>query len=140
MGGHEASVIMELFTIFVWTKIFAEVAQHLHVSAVIGEIIAGVLLGPFTLGLIHPNDFTSSIAQIGAVFLLLSVGLETHPQDLIRVGRTSLFVAVGGVVLPFVVGFAYIKLKGFSSNEAIFVAAAMVATSVAVTARRTAVV
>jgi Kef-type K+ transport system membrane component KefB len=135
VGGHEASVIMELFTIFVWTKIFAEVAEHLHVSAVIGEIIAGVLLGPFTLGLIHPNDFTSSIAQIGAVFLLLSVGLETHPQDLIRVGRTSLFVAVGGVVLPFVVGFAYIKLKGFSSNEAIFVAAAMVATSVAVTAR-----
>lgn len=126
---------MELFIVFVWTKIFAEVAEHFHISAVIGEIIAGVLLGPFGLALIHPNEFTSSIAAIGAVFLLLSVGLETHPQDLIRVGRTSLLVAVGGVVLPFIGGFAYIKLQGFSSNEAIFVAAAMVATSVAVTAR-----
>ena len=135
MGGHETSVIMELFTIFVWTKLFAEVAEHLHISAVIGEIIAGILLGPFTLGLIQPNDFTASIAQIGAVFLLLSVGLETHPQELIRVGRTSLFVAVGGVVLPFVAGFAFIKMRGFSSNAAIFVAAAMVATSIAVTAR-----
>lgn len=135
LGAHETSVLMELFTIFVWTKLFAEVAEHLHVSAVIGEIIAGVVLGPYALGLTYPNEFTASIAEIGAVFLLLSVGLETHPRDLLRVGRTSLFSAVGGVVLPFVAGFAYIKLNGLSSNEATFVAAAMVATSVAVTAR-----
>src|SRR3569833_1032199 len=119
--GTETSVIMEPLTIFVWTKIFAEVAEHFHISAVIGEIIAGVALGPYALGLIHPNEFTSSIASIGAVFLLLSVGLETRPEELIRVGRTSLLVALGGVLLPFFVGFIYIKVEGFSVNEAIFV-------------------
>jgi Kef-type K+ transport system membrane component KefB len=132
---HGTSIILELFAIFVWTKTFAEVAEHLHVPSVIGEMLAGIVLGPYALGLIQPNGFTESVAEIGAVFLLLSVGLETHPEDLIRVGRKSIFVAVGGVVLPFVAGFGYIKLAGFTSNESIFVAAAMVATSVAVTAR-----
>src|SRR3569833_815375 len=132
--GTETSVIMELFTIFVWTKIFAEVAEHFHISAVIGAIIAGVALGPYALGLIHPNEFTSSIASIGAVFLLLSVGLETRPEELIRMNRTSLLVTLGGVLLPYFIRYNYIKVENFTNKEANNVAAAMVATSVAVTA------
>src|SRR5512146_2342864 len=75
------------------------------------------------------------MAEIGAIFLLFTVGLETRPQDLIRVGRQSLRVALAGILAPFVLGFFYLKLRGEPSHEATFVAAAMVATSVGITAR-----
>ncbi len=76
-----------------------------------------------------------SVAEIGAIFVLFSAGLETSPHDLIRVGRKALLVAVAGIVAPFVLGFAYMKWRGDASGEAIFVGAAMVATSVGITAR-----
>lgn len=126
---------MELFVIFIWAKALAEIFEHFHLPAVLGEITAGAILGPNAIALIRPSEFTFSIAKIGAVFLLLSVGLETRPQELIRVGAKSLRVAVGGVLLPFLAGFGYMLLRGFSTDEATFVGAALVATSVAVTAR-----
>lgn len=133
--SHGTTILMELFVVFVWAKVFAEIFEHLHIPAVLGEITAGALLGPHAVALIKPGEFTFSIAEVGAVFLLLSVGLETRPQELIRVGKKSLGVALGGVLLPFAAGFGYILLRGYSPHEATFVAAAMVATSVAVTAR-----
>jgi Kef-type K+ transport system membrane component KefB len=69
------------------------------------------------------------------VFLLLSVGLETKPEELIRVGGKSMGVALGGVLVPFIAGFGYILLIGYPPKEATFVGDAMVAPSVAVTAR-----
>ena len=97
--------------------------------------MAGAAIGPFALGWIHPSDTMNSVAEIGAIFVLFSAGLETSSQDLIRVGRTALLVAVAGIVVPFVLGFAYMKWRGDASSEAIFVGAAMVATSVGITAR-----
>jgi Kef-type K+ transport system membrane component KefB len=76
-----------------------------------------------------------SIAEIGAIFLLFTVGLETRPQDLIRVGHQSIRVAIAGVAVPFLLGFTYLHLKGGPVHESVFVAAAMVATSVGITAR-----
>jgi Kef-type K+ transport system membrane component KefB len=133
--SHGTTILMELFAVFVWAKVFAEVFEQIGIPAVLGEITAGALLGPHAFNLVNPSEFTFSIAEVGAVFLLLSVGLETRPQDLIRVGGKSLGVALGGVVLPFATGFGYILWRGYSPHEATFVAAAMVATSVAVTAR-----
>ena len=129
------TILMELFAVFVWAKVFAEVFEQIGIPAVLGEITAGALLGPHAFSLINPGEFTFSIAEVGAVFLLLSVGLETKPQELIRVGGKSLGVALGGVLLPFAAGFGFILLRGYSPHEATFVAAAMVATSVALTAR-----
>ncbi len=129
------TLLLELFAIFVWAKVFGEIFEQLSLPAVLGEILAGVLLGPYATGLVRPNETVGSIAEVGAIFLLFSVGLETSPQDLIRVGRHSMRVAVAGVVVPFVLGFAYMKLRGEPQHEAIFVAAAMVATSVGITAR-----
>lgn len=103
--------------------------------AVLGEILAGVVLGPYAAGFIIPSQTVFSIAEVGAVFLLFTIGLETSPSDLIRVGRVSLLVAAAGVVLPFVFGFVYLKIHGEPSHEAAFVGAAMVATSVGITAR-----
>jgi len=72
---------------------------------------------------------------VGAIFVLFHAGLETSPHDLIRVGRKALLVAVAGIVVPFVLGFAYMKWHGVTSTEAIFVGAAMVASRVGITAR-----
>lgn len=127
--------LLELFAIFVWAKIFGELFERLYLPAVLGEILAGVVFGPNATRLINPSDTTISIAQIGAIFLLFTVGLETRPQDLVRVGRTSLNVAVAGIIFPFVLGFGFMMLWGDSPHEATFVAAAMVATSVGITAR-----
>src|SRR5512142_1808133 len=135
MPNGSDTLLLELFAIFVWAKVFAEVFEQLSLPAVLGEILAGVVLGPYATGLVAPTETVSSIAEIGAIFLLFTVGLETRPQELIRVGRQSLGVALAGVAAPFVLGFGYMKLRGEVTHEAVFVAAAMVATSVGITAR-----
>lgn len=128
-------LLFQLFVIFVAAKIVGEAFERLRLPAVVGEIAAGALFGPYMLGLIHPTDTIHSIAEIGAIFVLFHAGLETSPQDLIRVGRKSLVVALSGVIVPFVLGFSYMKLSGESTTESTFVGAAMVATSVGITAR-----
>jgi Kef-type K+ transport system membrane component KefB len=129
------TLLLQLFTIFVWAKVFGELFERLHLPAVLGEILAGVILGPYATRFILPGDTIYSIAEIGAVFLLFTVGLETSPSDLIRVGQLSLQVAVAGVVLPFAIGLLFLRLHNEPTHEAVFVAAAMVATSVGITAR-----
>jgi Kef-type K+ transport system membrane component KefB len=127
--------LLELFAIFVWAKVFGEIFEQMSLPGVLGEILAGVILGPHATGLVNPSETVGSIAEVGAIFLLFTVGLETKPSDLIRVGRASLGVAAAGVVAPFVLGFGYLALRGEPRHEAVFVAAAMVATSVGITAR-----
>ena len=129
------TLLLQLFTIFVWAKAFGEIFERLRLPAVLGEILAGVVLGPFATKLIEPSVTIVSMAEIGATFLLFSVGLDTSPKDLIKVGRTSLNVALAGIAFPFLLGFIYLKLRGEVTHEAAFVAAAMVATSVGITAR-----
>lgn len=130
-----SDILLQLFTIFVWAKVFGELFERLYLPAVLGEILAGVILGPYATRFVVPSDTVFSIAEIGAVFLLFTVGLETNPNDLIRVGRIALRTATAGVVVPFVLGFAYLRAQHEPTHEAIFVAAAMVATSVGITAR-----
>ncbi len=127
--------LLELFAIFVWAKVFGEIFEQMSLPGVLGEILAGVILGPHATGLVTPSETVGSIAEVGAIFLLFTVGLETRPSDLIRVGRSSLRVAGAGVLAPFILGFGYLAIRGEPRHEAIFVAAAMVATSVGITAR-----
>jgi Kef-type K+ transport system membrane component KefB len=127
--------LLQLLVIFLWAKIFGEIFEQLKLPAVLGEILAGVILGPYAAAFVLPGETIESIAGIGAIFLLFSVGLETHPKELINVGRHSLRVATMGVVVPFVFGFAYMMLRGVKTTESVFVATAMVATSVGITAR-----
>ncbi len=133
---HAEPLLLELFAIFVWAKVFGEIFEQLGLTAVVGEILAGVVLGPYALKFVNPGTTTLSIAGLGAIFLLFTVGLETSPKELIRAGHTSLRVGLAGVLAPFALGFAYLRLlRGDPIHEAIFVAAAMVATSVGITAR-----
>ena len=128
-------LLREMFVIFVVAKVAGEIFERLKLPAVLGEIVAGVMLGPYALRLVVLNDTIYSLAQLGAVFLLFMVGLQTQPQELIAVGHKSLQVALAGMAVPFVAGFGYLFLRHEPAHQATFVAAAMVSTSVGVTAR-----
>src|SRR5258707_4674508 len=92
---HSADAFLfQLFFIFVWAKLFGEIFERLRLPAVIGEILAGVVIGPYFASLVVPTDSIYSIAQIGGIFLLFTVGLETQPKELLSVGQTSLYVAL----------------------------------------------
>ena len=135
MPNSTGQFLLELFAIFVAAKVIGELFERLRLPAVLGEILAGVAIGPYALGWIHPSDTIQSIAEVGAIFVLFSAGLETSPGELVRVGRKALLVATAGIIVPFTLGFGYMKLRGDASTEAVFVGAAMVATSVGITAR-----
>lgn len=132
--GH-ADVLFGLFIMIAAAKILAEVFERLRQPAVVGEILAGVLVGPSVLGWIQPSEITNILAEIGVIFLLFTVGLETKPQAILKVGKRAFVVAVLGVVIPFVAGYLVALWWGGSFIEAMFIGAALVATSVGITAR-----
>jgi|tagenome__1003787_1003787.scaffolds.fasta_scaffold20900575_2 Kef-type K+ transport system membrane component KefB len=135
MPHDTQTLLFELFVIFVAAKLGGELFERLRMPAVLGEILAGVIFGPFTLRWVIPSPTVLSIAELGAIFLLFTVGLETRPKDLLKVGTEATGVALGGIALPFLFGFGYMALSGHPVHESTFVAAAMVATSVGITAR-----
>src|SRR3954465_888908 len=93
--------LLQLLVIFVWAKIFGEVFEQMSMPAVLGEILAGVILGPYATSFVLPAPAVHSLSRLGAIFLLFSVGLGPPPDELIKVGRTSLGVALAGMVVPF---------------------------------------
>lgn len=132
---HGAEVLLSLFVVFVAAQVGGEIAQRLRMPAVVGEIAAGCLIGPYALGWVKLNEPLEVLAELGAVLLLFSVGLETRAGDLRKVGRVATFVGVSGVVLPFVLGGLWAWGSGYETPKAMFVAAAFVATSAGITAR-----
>jgi Kef-type K+ transport system membrane component KefB len=132
-GGER--LLFTIFVMFVAAKLAAEIFERLKQPAVAGEILAGVVIGPSVLGWVAPSELTGALSEIGVIFLLFLVGLETKPADIFRVGWRALLVAVLGVVLPFIAGYLIMLAWGETRIEAIFVGAAMVATSVGITAR-----
>ena len=128
-------IILALFVMLAAAKIMAEVFERLKQPAVVGEILAGVIIGPSLLGWVAPSDIITIIAEFGVIFLLFTVGLETKPQAIFQVGKRAVMVGVLGVVLPFVAGYFIAMWWDGSFVEAMFIGAAMVATSVGITAR-----
>jgi Kef-type K+ transport system membrane component KefB len=135
MPAEVTSLLREMFVIFLAAKLTGEIFERLALPAVLGEILAGALLGPYALAIVVPSGTVDSLAQLGAVFLLFMVGLQTRPKQLIAVGQKALQVALAGMVVPFAAGFIYLLARNHPAHEATFVAAAMVATSVGITAR-----
>lgn len=136
MAGSEAVQIpLAMLTVFGAAKLMAEVFERLRQPAIVGEILAGVLIGPSVLGWMAPNELVTELADLGVMFLLFRVGLEVKSSELLKVGGTALLVAVLGVMVPFVLGWGIMLLWGQPHLEAIFVGAAMVATSVGITAQ-----
>ncbi|MBA2645692.1 MAG: cation:proton antiporter, partial [Pyrinomonadaceae bacterium] len=133
--GHGARILLTLFVMLLAAKVMAEVFERLRQPAVVGEILAGVLIGPSALAWVTPSEVTNTLAEIGVIFLLFTVGLETKPSAIFRVGKSAALVAVLGIIVPFVGGWALMRLWGSTHIEALFVGTALVATSVGITAR-----
>ena len=128
-------MIVELLVVLVAAKLAAEVAERLRAPAVLGEIVAGVIVGPAALGLVGGGETLHFLGELGVILLLLEVGLETDLGELRAVGRASLIVAFVGVALPFAGGLMGMLALGQDSSAAVFVGAALTATSVGITAR-----
>lgn len=134
--GDHGPVLLALFIALLAAKLAAELFERIHQPAVVGEILAGIVIGPAVFNLVQPTAVLDALAEIGVIFLLFTVGLETRPSDIFKVGRISTIVAILGVVVPFVAGWALLSVwPGHSWIEATFLGAAMVATSVGITAR-----
>jgi len=133
--GEETRVLLTLFIMLAAAKFMAELFERLRQPAVAGEIMAGILIGPSLLNLVAPTEITSILAEIGVIFLLFNVGLETKPAAIFKVGKSAAMVAVLGVVLPFGAGWLLMMAWGSTSVESLFVGTALVATSVGITAR-----
>src|SRR5690242_8545972 len=100
-------LLTALVAIFVATKLLGELAQRLGQPAVLGELIAGVLLGRSVLGIVNPSDpVLAALAEIGVIVLLFETGLHTELRSLVSVGSAATVVALAGVVLPFALGVA----------------------------------
>ena len=128
-------ILLDLTIILIVAKVAAEVSDRIHVPAVIGEIVAGIMIGPSVLGLVDTGDMLFFLAELGVILLLIQVGLETDIIELKSVGRASILVAIIGVVLPMALGFGASSLLGESVNTSLFVGAALTATSIGITAR-----
>ncbi|HSP95489.1 MAG TPA: cation:proton antiporter [Thermoanaerobaculia bacterium] len=129
------SFLLAFASALLGAKLLGEVAERLGQPAVLGELLAGVLLGPSVLGLVTLTAGAFMLAEIGVILLLFEVGLETDLFDLARVGAPALVVALAGMVLPFLGGFLFTRLLGHPVLTAIFVGAALTATSIGITAR-----
>lgn len=134
-ASHGADLLLQVFLMFAAAKLMAEVFTRLRQPAVIGEILAGVLIGPSVLGWVAPSHISHLLSEIGVILLLFSVGLETKPASILNVGGTAAAVAVLGIVAPFAAGWGIMRALGDPNIESLFVGTAMVATSVGITAR-----
>jgi len=132
---ENAAILLDLFIMLVAAKLMGEVFERLRQPAVVGEILAGVIIGPSLLRWVEPSNSINVLAEFGVIFLLFTVGLETKPNAIFKVGLHSIVVAMAGVILPFVAGYFIAIAWGGSFVESIFIGAALVATSVGITAR-----
>jgi len=124
-----------LLLVFGSAKLLGTVFERLGQPGLIGEILAGVLLGPSVCNWVQPSEVLHALAEMGVMFLLFRVGLEVKAAELMQVGKIALGVAVLGVIVPFGMGWAIMAAAGVTHIEAIFVGAALVATSVGITAQ-----
>ena len=133
--AEETKVLLTLFVMLAAAKLMAELFERLRQPAVAGEILAGVLIGPGLLNLAAPTEITGILAEIGVIFLLFNVGLETKPSAILKVGTRAALVAALGVAVPFLGGWLLMSAWGATGVKSLFVGTAMVATSVGITAR-----
>ena len=135
MDSHAVSIPLAMLIVFGSAKLFAEVFERLGQPGIVGEILAGAIVGPSVLGWIQPNEVLTALSELGVMFLLFRVGLEVKSSELMGVGGTAFLVAILGVLAPMALGWGIMRAWGYPQVESFFVGAAMVATSVGITAQ-----
>ena len=134
------SIFKDLAIIIVFAKLFGLLARKLKAPQVVGEIVAGLIIGPSVLGLVQQSDFIVQMAEIGVVLLMFSAGLGTNLKDLLKTGPKAFLIATAGVFVPLVFGaLLYMAFYGFAPwgsdefYEAVFIGTILTATSVSIT-------
>jgi Kef-type K+ transport system membrane component KefB len=140
-GTEFLHVIISLAALLFTAKLFAEIFHRLKMPIVLGELLAGIIIGPFAIGgliffdgesLIDLNETVRNIGEISAIVILFVAGLEITPREFLRGGAASFTVGSLGVILPFFVGFVVLTLFGLDALESMLVATALTATSIAI--------
>jgi Kef-type K+ transport system membrane component KefB len=135
-------IIISLSVLLFAAKLFAELFHRLKLPVVLGELLAGIIVGPFALGglpifngepLVVLDDTVRHIGEIAAIVILFIAGLEITPREFLRRGAGSFTVGSLGVVIPFFVGFYVFLTFGLEAIESMLVATALTATSIAIT-------
>jgi len=123
-------------------KVLGELFARIKIPSVLGELLAGIILGPYALGsimtlggspVIELNDIVQAFGKIGGILILFVVGLEMTFTDFRRVGSAGFTVGTLGVIVPFIMGYGIALLLGFSTGASLVIAAALVATSISIT-------
>ena len=133
--GELGTFLLAFAAALLGAKVFGELAERIGQPAVLGELLVGILLGPSLLGLVPLSAGILLVAEIGVLLLLFEVGLETDLEELARVGGAAMAVAVVGMVVPFASGYLVTRAAGYPTLTAIFVGAALTATSIGITSR-----
>ncbi|MCM1266694.1 MAG: cation:proton antiporter [Bacteroidales bacterium] len=133
-------VLRDLAIIIFAAKFFGVLARKCKAPQVVGQIVAGLLIGPCLLNLVVPSDFITQMAEIGVVLLMFEVGLETDLKELVKTGPVALLIACAGVFIPLILGsLLYMGFYGFAPwgseafYRAVFIGTIMTATSVSIT-------
>lgn len=127
--------LLNLLLVLVAALAGGRVAERYGYPAVLGEILVGILLGPPVLGLVGPAVALRVLAELGVLLMMLYIGMELDPRELGRVSRPGLLAALGGFVLPFVMGWGAALAFGLGPLAALFIALALGATSLATKSR-----
>lgn len=134
------AVFRDLAIIIIFAKVFGIIARKCKAPQVVGQIIAGLIIGPSVLGLVQQTDFLVQMAEVGVVLLMFSAGLETNLKDLMKTGPIAFLIACAGVFIPLVGGallyMGFYGMAPWGSEEfykAVFIGVIMTATSVSIT-------
>ena len=134
------AILWDLAVIILSAKFMAILAKKCKAPGVVGEILAGLIIGPCILNLVAPTDFINQMAEIGVILIMFSAGLETNLKELKKSGLIALAIACAGVFVPLVGGtLLYMGIYGFAAPgtdeffEGLFIGSIMTATSVGIT-------
>lgn len=125
-------LLLPLALILIGARLVGRLSQRIGMPAVLGELLAGLILGPSLLGWVQTSDVLNAVASIGVLLLMFIAGLETDVSALQRVGKPSTYAAFAGVILPFVGGVVVGMAFGLGAATSLFLGAALTATSVSV--------
>ena len=134
-------VLISLAVLLFAAKIFAEIFNKLRLPVVLGELIAGIIVGPFALGsipifdgkpLVILNETVLQIGQIAGIVILFIAGLAITPREFLKGGPASFTIGACGVIVPFLLGYYVFTLFGLEGLESVLIATALTATSVAI--------
>ena len=140
-GFEFLHVIISLAILLFTAKVFAEIFHRLKMPIVLGELLAGIIIGPFAIGgliffdgepLVVLDETVRNIGGISAIVILFVAGLEITPREFLRGGAASFTVGSIGVIVPFFVGFVVLTFFGLEALESMLVATALTATSIAI--------